>query len=506
MRGMNASRELRLPPRLYAIARSILSLRRATVAEIARAVGRREQDIMRDIAELERRKLITISRRTYFKVEISERGKKYLRDGLPEEVVLRELIKNERLHVSNLKELGLDDDEIEIALGILRMFSAIRIQGGLIDLNVTGVQRVKEYIQSVKRELEQYSLPITLAELPDSIREVRRRGLVLAREHKEIVVEATDILTSYSSELKPGDIVTVISPEIISLETWDSIEFKPFDLTVEPPRCPIVRKHFFTEVLNYMRELMLSLGFEEVKGPHVELELWNFDALFVPQHHPSRRPTDVYIVGTAVNELPKLEHLISTVGSYHKEYRGYEWDPSRALRLVLRTHCTSVSVRTIWERGPGDYRVFTIDRVFRPDTPDPTHLMEFHQLDGIIVGARVSFKDLLQFFREFARGLGLGEVRFKPAYFPFTEPSVEGYVKHLKLGWIEVLPGGMFRRQVLEPLGLRGYNVAAWGIGVDRVAMILLGISDIRDLYTDDVREIEKAELPRVILGAGSLG
>ncbi|MEM2500102.1 MAG: phenylalanine--tRNA ligase subunit alpha, partial [Sulfolobales archaeon] len=148
----------------------------------------------------------------------------------------------------------------------------------------------------------------------------------------------------------------------------------------------------------------------------------------------------------------------------------------------------------------------TIDRVFRPDTPDPTHLMEFHQLDGIIVGARVSFKDLLQFFREFARGLGLGEVRFKPAYFPFTEPSVEGYVKHLKLGWIEVLPGGMFRRQVLEPLGLRGYNVAAWGIGVDRVAMILLGISDIRDLYTDDVREIEKAELPRVILGAGSLG
>ncbi|MEM2752454.1 MAG: hypothetical protein QXI94_05120, partial [Sulfolobales archaeon] len=354
MRGMNASRELRLPPRLYAIARSILTLRRATVAEIARAVGRREQDIMRDIAELERRKLITISRRTYFKVEISERGKKYLRDGLPEEVVLRELIKNERLHVSNLKELGLDDDEIEIALGILRMFSAIRIQGGLIDLNVTGVQRVQEYIQSVKRELEQYSLPITLAELPDSIREVRRRGLVLAREHKEIVVEATDILTSYSSELKPGDIVTVISPEIISLETWDSIEFKPFDLTVEPPRCPIVRKHFFTEVLNYMRELMLSLGFEEVKGPHVELELWNFDALFVPQHHPSRRPTDVYIVGTAVNELPKLEHLISTVGSYHKEYRGYEWDPSRALRLVLRTHCTSVSVRTIWERGPGD--------------------------------------------------------------------------------------------------------------------------------------------------------
>ncbi|MEM1881565.1 MAG: phenylalanine--tRNA ligase subunit alpha [Sulfolobales archaeon] len=502
---MNISRELKLPPRLYAIAKSILSLRKATVAEIARAVGRREQDIMRDIAELERRGLITTSRRTYFKVELSERGRRYLSGGLPEEVVLRELIKSGRVHVGTLKELGLDDDEIEVALGILRMFGAIRIRGGTIDLDTTRVQKVQEYIQSVKKELERYSLPITLAELPDSIREVRRRGLVLAREHKEIVVEATDLLTNYSDKLIPGDIVTVITPEIINLETWDSIEFKPFDLTVEPPRYSIVRKHFFTEVINYMRDLMLSLGFEEVKGPHVELELWNFDALFVPQYHPSRRPTDVYMVNTEASELPKVEHLVSAVGRYHKEFRGYKWDPSRALRLVLRTHCTSVSVRTIWERGPGDYRVFTIDRVFRPDTPDPTHLMEFHQLDGIIVGARVSFKDLLQFFREFARGLGLGEVRFKPAYFPFTEPSVEGYVKHPKLGWIEVLPGGMFRRQVLEPLGLKGYNVAAWGIGVDRVAMILLGISDIRDLYTDDVREVEKVALPKVILGAGSV-
>ncbi|MEM1622573.1 MAG: phenylalanine--tRNA ligase subunit alpha [Sulfolobales archaeon] len=503
---MSTSRELKLPPRLYAIAKSILSLRKATVTEIARAVGRREQDIMRDIAELERRGLVTVSRRTYFKVELSERGKSCLSGSLPEEIVLRELTKSRRVHVATLKELGLSDDEIEVALGILRTLGVIKIREGVIDLDATKIQKIQEYIQNVKRELERYSLPRTLAELPDSIREVRRRGLVLVREHKEIVVEATNLLTSYHDKLTPGDIVTVVTPEIINLETWDSIEFKPFDLTIEPPRCPIARKHFFAEVINYMRDLMLSLGFEEVKGPHVELELWNFDALFVPQYHPSRRPTDVYIVNTATKEPPKVEQLVSTIGSYHKEFRGYEWNPSRALRLILRTHCTSVSVRTIWERGPGDYRVFTIDRVFRPDTPDPTHLMEFHQLDGIIVGERISFKDLLQFFREFARGLGLGEVRFKPAYFPFTEPSVEGYVKHPKLGWIEVLPGGMFRRQVLEPLGLKGYNVAAWGIGVDRVAMILLGISDIRDLYTDDVKEVEKAVLPKVILGASSIG
>lgn len=507
MRGMNTSQGLKLPPRLYAIAKSVLSLRKATAAEVASSVGRREQDIMRDLAELERRGLIRVSKRTQLKVELSERGKKYLRDGLPEEAVLRELTKSGRVHVSALRNLGLDDDEVEVALGILRMLGAIRISGGYIDLNETGGQRVLEYVQNIKSELKDYASPVVLLELPASLREARRRGLVIVREYKEVVVEATDLLVGYSEALAPGDIVTVISPEIIQLGSWDSVEFKPFDLSVEHPRASVVRKHFFTEVLNYMRELMLSLGFEEVKGPHIELELWNFDALFVPQHHPSRRPTDVYLVDMAKVDRPlRLESLLEAVGSYHKEYRGYSWDPSKALRLVLRTHCTSVSARTLWERGAGEYRVFTIDRVFRPDTPDPTHLMEFHQLDGIMVGARISFKDLLQFFREFARGLGLGEVRFKPAYFPFTEPSVEGYVKHAKLGWIEVLPGGMFRRQVLEPLGLRGHNVAAWGIGVDRVAMVLLGVNDIRDLYTDDVREIERMALPRVVFGASGLG
>lgn len=502
---MSTSHDVRLPPRLYAIAKTALKLRKATASEVARSVGRREQDIMRDLAELERRGLVSVSRRTLFKVELSERGRRYLEVGLPEEVVLRELTKSKRLHVGALKSLGLGGDEIEAALGILRGFDAIRISSGYIDLVVEGAQRTLEYIEGIRRELENYVTPKTLTELPDSIREVRRRGLISVREYREVIVEATELLVSYSDKLLPGEIVTAISPDIIRLESWDSIEFKPFDLSVEPPRAPIVRKHFFTEVLNYMRELMISLGFEEVKGPHVELELWNFDILFVPQYHPSRRPTDVYMVGSPA-ERRGLDSLLEAVGNYHREFRGYKWDPSRSLQLVLRTHCTSVSVRTLWTLGPGEYRVFTIDRVFRPDTPDPTHLMEFHQLDGIIVGARVSFKDLLQFFREFARGLGLGEVRFKPAYFPFTEPSVEGYVKHPRLGWIEVLPGGMFRRQVLEPLGLRGFNVAAWGIGVDRVAMTLLGISDIRDLYTDDVKEIEKVPLPRVVLGASGFG
>jgi phenylalanyl-tRNA synthetase alpha chain len=102
----------------------------------------------------------------------------------------------------------------------------------------------------------------------------------------------------------------------------------------------------------------------------------------------------------------------------------------------------------------------------------------------------VNFKHLLFFFKELAAALGLKEVWFKPGYFPFTEPSVEGYVKHPKLGWIEVFPGGMFRPEVMEMLRCSGYNAAAWGIGVDRLAMIILGIDDIRLLFTNNVTEL----------------
>jgi len=125
--------------------------------------------------------------------------------------------------------------------------------------------------------------------------------------------------------------------------------------------------------------------------------------------------------------------------------------------------------------------------------------MEFHQLDGVIVGKNVNFKHLLYFFKELAAALGIKEVWFKPGYFPFTEPSVEGYVKHPKLGWIEVFPGGMFRPEVMEILGAKGYNAAAWGIGVDRLAMVVLGVDDIRLLFARDLytlREMRNPGLP----------
>jgi len=175
---------------------------------------------------------------------------------------------------------------------------------------------------------------------------------------------------------------------------------------------------------------------------------------------------------------------------------GYKWDPMRALRLILRTQTTAVSARTLYARGEGEYMCFSLDRVFRPENLDAKHSMEFYQLEGIIVGRDVTFRHLLGFFHEIAKRLNLGEVKVKPAYFPFTEPSVEGFIKHPKLGWIEVFPGGMFRPEMLRALGLRGVNVAAWGIGIDRIAMTVLGVDDIRLLFAKDLTFLRNVPRP----------
>ena len=303
--------------------------------------------------------------------------------------------------------------------------------------------------------------------------------------------------------IKPAKLVTRITPDIILERKWEEVIFKKFDVTVEVPVIYPSRKHPYMELLDEIREILISMGFEEMRGPHVELEFWNFDVLFQAQDHPAREIHDTFYL-----KYPKCgrvcdEELMKRIKLTHengwitgsKGWR-YSWSPRRALNLILRTQTTAVSVRTLYEKGEGEYRCFALDRVFRPETLDAKHSMEFYQLEGIIVGKNVTFRNLLGFFNEFAKRLELGKVKIKPAYFPFTEPSVEGFIKHPKLGWIEVFPGGMFRPEVLLPLGIKECNVAAWGIGIDRIAMSILGIDDIRLLFSQDLNFLRERALP----------
>ncbi len=490
-----------LPERVYRVLEVLIGLGgRARTDELARSLGKKVSDLQRDLAELERLGLVKVIKEVTRKPELTHEGADALENGLPEVRVLNSLnAMGGEAPISELvRESGIGDKELKAALGRLRKAGLVEIRGGvvrLVDVDRSGfLESVSEIVKGLREVAE--------GRYPPNFGELRKRRLAKEVVNKEQVVEVTEEGASAWEEgrIVMARVITALTPEIIKSGEWEGAEFKEFDLSVEVPTMHPVRKHPYVYFLQRVREILVGMGFIEVKGPHIESELLNFDALFVPQYHPARRETDVYFVKGS----PRLEgvnhELIERVREVHERGWRYRWSPERALRLVLRTHTTPVSVRTMMEQGAGEYRVFSLDRVFRPDTPDPTHLMEFHQLEGIIVGKRVTFRHLLGFFTELAKELGLGEVMFRPAYFPFTEPSVEGYIKHPKLGWIEVFPGGMFRPEVLKAAGISGVNVAAWGIGIDRIAMLVLGINDIRDLYTNNLIKIRSTPYPKEVM------
>lgn len=158
-------------------------------------------------------------------------------------------------------------------------------------------------------------------------------------------------------------------------------------------------------------------------------------------------------------------------------------------KLVLRTHTTAVSSAMLYSiaNQPGGFKpskLFSIDRVFRNETVDATHLAEFHQVEGVVADYNITLGDLIGFMQIFFEKMGVKDLRFKPAYNPYTEPSLEIFSYHKGLGkWVEIGNSGMFRPEMLRPMGLpEGVNVLGWGLSLERPTMIRYGINNIRDL------------------------
>jgi phenylalanyl-tRNA synthetase alpha chain len=165
----------------------------------------------------------------------------------------------------------------------------------------------------------------------------------------------------------------------------------------------------------------------------------------------------------------------------------YTFDMERTRRLILRSQGTAASSRTLASgpKIPGKY--FAISRCFRYDAVDATHAPDFNQVEGIVLGEDINFRTLLGLLQLFGQEIAKAkEFQFRPAYFPFTEPSVELHVKHSDLGWMELGGAGIFRPEVTIPLGVH-VPVIAWGLGLDRMAMVAMDIKDIRDLFSKDL-------------------
>ena len=243
-----------------------------------------------------------------------------------------------------------------------------------------------------------------------------------------------------------------------------------------------------------------------MRGPLVESEFWNMDALYMPQFHPARAIHDAYYVKEPTYCKELLEPNASNVAAMHSNGGGsdskgwqYQFDQERTKRLVLRSQGTALSARQLANapKIPGKY--FAIARCFRYDAVDSTHAPDFFQVEGIVLGEEINFRHLLGLLKLFALEVAKSkEVRFAPDYFPFTEPSVEVSMKHPVLGWVELGGAGIFRPEVTKPHGI-DVPVIAWGLGLDRMAMVALDIHDIRDLFSVDLELIRSKRVRPII-------
>lgn len=336
---------------------------------------------------------------------------------------------------------------------------------------------------------------VTIEELEKNLQEaadtLKRRKLLETREKASYTFELTDEGRKLLKKgVKAAEEVTQLTPELIITGKWRQTKLRKFDVAAPGPTVYPGKIHPLQQIIQRAREIFLEMGFTEIRGPLVETAFWNFDALFQPQDHPAREMMDTfYLANPSVGRLPS-KAIVDAVAKVHENgwttgSRGwrYKWSPKEARRLVLRTHTTAETIKYLATHKEPPIKVFSVDRVYRNEQITYKHLAEFHQIEGIVVGENVTLRDLMGTLKTFYTKFGLEKIEFWPSYFPYTEPSAQAVAYHPKLKrWIELCGMGMFRPEVLAPMGIK-YPVLAWGGGLERLAMIELGIDDIRMLY-----------------------
>jgi phenylalanyl-tRNA synthetase alpha chain len=291
---------------------------------------------------------------------------------------------------------------------------------------------------------------------------------------------------------------TSLASEHLIAGKWKTLTFRPIDVNAEVPMANPGRKHPLTDLINEIREAFTSLGFVEIDGKYIQSAFWNFDALFTPQDHAARDMQDTFYLSEKIKPKIGNKNLIKQISDTHIKGWKNSWNIKIAKKPVLRTHTTPVTLKYLSETKPDEARIFTIGRVFRNEKVSYKHLVEFNQIEGVVTGKEITLRDLMGIQTEFYKKIGIKKIKFWPTYFPYTEPSLQSMIFNNNLNkWIELFGMGILRPEVVQPLGIRNL-VLAWGGGIERIAMLKYGISDVRELYNNKIgwlRGLSKCQL-----------
>jgi len=483
--------------------RKILPYLEENINDICKKSNLDKISVNRALEYLQNKKIINIISNKKKVIELGINGALYKKKGLPERRLLHLLDEKRIISLKETqKQSKLSNDEFKVSIGVLKNKALIELKRGNIILNASKEELVKKTLE----ELFLDNLPIEYNSLtPEQIHALKnlqkRKDIVQIKEKKEISIEPTELGKELiKSKLKNIELIEQITPELLKDEKlWKGKKFRRYDVTSPVPEIFYGKRHFVNQAIDYGRKIWTEMGFKEMKGNLVQSSFWNFDALFTAQDHPVREMQDTFFIDKKTS-LPEKE-IVEAVKKSHEQgvdkSKGwnYVWSEEEAKKLVLRTHTTCLSAQTLAKikKQKLPQKFFNIGKCFRNETVDWSHGFEFNQTDGIVVDKNANFRHLLGYLKQFFNKMGFEKIRFNPAYFPYTEPSVEINVWHPeKKCWLELGGAGMFRPEVTIPLLGEHIPVLAWGPGFDRTLMDYYEIKDLRELYKNNLTQLRK--------------
>lgn len=473
------------------------------IAELAAMLRLDQSPVTAACTTLTERGLAQIEERAFEELSLGKEGQAYRSAELPERVIVRVL--RSQGGSASLTEIpshcGLSAAQVGQSLRFLAQRGWAAKQGEKLELLPAGraeplaLEPDEQLLAALgdgrvarREELEAAGIDVAAAvELLG-----KRKGFLNIKPRTDrwvrITGKGTELL---AAGVKGRRAVTALTPELLSDGGWREVDLQPYDVTLSAKKLYPGKEHPFQRTLDKVRRVFLELGFTEIASPWVESSFWDFDALFQPQDHPARDMQDTFYVSRPARCRLPDDALVERVRATHEDggetgstgWR-YRWSRELAHKPVLRTHTTAATIRALAAHQPGTAgKYFVIGPVFRRETVDYKHLPVFHQVDGIIVDPKASLATLLGTLAAFYGKMGFPKVRFRPSFFPYTEPSAEVYLWLEHRGeWVEMGGSGIFRPEVTLPLGIRD-RVLAWGLGLERLAMMIHGLKNIGDLY-----------------------
>lgn len=458
--------------------------------------GLQDVEVRRALLWLSNRNIVQTSTQERVEISLLENGDIARQHGLSEQRILNNILVQPK-YVADLVEPSLSQAEIMATIGVLKANQAVDVDKDQNGIKLTITESGKMFAQNQQYEpdvfLKTHHFPLDLDSLDEQERKTldqlkKRKDFIKTQTRKDMTILLTDLgARLQQSNIDFTDVEEQLTSDMIADGSWKQKTFRTYDVQSPVPSISGGRRHPNREALNIIRDIYLQMGFVEMEGPWVETAFWCMDSMWIPQDHPARDVQDTFFLGSK-GELPEKE-LVAKVKRAHEDgldtgSTGYgkPWNEALSKELILRTHSTATTFRKLAEIGDQDGKYFYVANVFRNEAVDTTHLAEFIQAEGFVIGDNLTLSDLMGFIKEFYGRMGIHKIRFKPTYNPYTEPSIEAhYYDEAKGKWYALINSGIFRPESLAPYGIKK-TVIAWGMGASRVASILNHKNNLREL------------------------